>query len=63
MCGFWSATPEVLVGVDADRPLAVAGVDRGVEDTGAGRAGDVEHDVGAVVVHRRPRRPCRRRGR
>src|SRR4051812_28439312 len=40
---------EVLVGVDPDRPLAVAGLDRSVEDTAAGRTGGVVDHVGALV--------------
>ena len=54
---------EVLVGVDTDRPHAVAGLDRGVEDTGARATGGVVDDVSAVVVHRRRQQPCRRPGR
>src|SRR5690242_4389962 len=39
---------EVLVGVDTDRELVLRG--SGLEDTVAGQAGGVEHDVRTVVV-------------
>ena len=62
MCGCASSVGrEVLVGVDTDRPLAVAGLDRGVEDAGTRAAGGVVDDVRAVVVHRRRRSLAARR--
>ena len=52
MCGCCSSgAGEVLVGVDADGPLALAGLGGRVEDAEAGLAGGVVDDVGAALVH------------
>ena len=51
----------VLVGVDTDRPRAGRG--SGLEDTGAGTAGDLEDDVGTGLVHALRRGSARGPGR